>query len=161
MAAPTETARQEPVGVHLCDGYRTQIAFAADPDVSFWEITVTPPGVDGGEPIDATTMLNNVWRTMCVRQLKSATSMTGTAAYDPQVLPQLVALVNVVTSITIHMPDGSKWLIWGALTNFEIQEHAEGTLPIANWTITPTNQDPSDGTEEGPVYVPPGSGTPV
>lgn len=160
MAAPTFTERQEPQGVYLCDGYQTLIAFGADPDVSFWEISVTPPGADGGEPVDSTTMHNTTWRTMCVRHLKTLTPASGTAAYDPQVLTQLVNLINVVNAVTIHNPDGSAWVFWGALTGFELQERTEGGLPIANFTITPTNQDPSTGDEEGPVYVPPGSGTP-
>jgi hypothetical protein len=161
VSAPTFTERQEPVGVYLCDGHRTLISFAADPDVSFWEITVKPPGADGGEPIDSTTMHNNTWRTVCLRQLKTLTAATGTAAYDPQVLTQLVDLINNATSITVHNPDGSAWVFWGALTQFDVQDRAEGTLPIANFTVTPTNQDPTTGDEEGPVYVPPGSGTPV
>lgn len=161
MAAPTPTDRQDPVGVYLCDGYQTLITFAADPDASFWEISVTPPGADGGEPVDGTTMHNETWRTMCVRHLKTLTPASGTAAYDPQVLPQLVNLINVVTSVTVHQPDGSSWTFWGALTQFTIQEHSEGSLPIANFTVTPTNMDPSDGSEAGPVYTPPGSGTPV
>lgn len=155
MAAPSYTPMQMPDGIFLCDGYQTMITFEADPDVSFWEITVQPPGIDGGEPVDSTNMYNQTWRTMCMRTLKTLTQCSGTAAYDPKVLPQLTALINVVNSITVHMPDGSKWLFWGALTSFEIEPHTEGEMPLVNWTITPTNQDPNTGTEEGPVYVPP------
>ena len=159
MAAPSFTARVEPVGQYLTDGYQSLFTFAADPDVSFWEVTVKPPGAEGGDPIDTTTMHNSVWRTMALRQLKSLTEGSGTAAYDPQVLPQLTALINVLTSCTVHNPDGSAWVFWGGLTQFDVDERSEGGFPLANYTVTPTNMDPL-GNEEGPIYVPPGSGTP-
>lgn len=52
------TTRSAPGGTKLGDGFSTKIAFAADADVSLWEKTVTPPGVDGGDAVDTSTMHN-------------------------------------------------------------------------------------------------------
>ena len=80
MAAPAITARTTPAGIMLKDGYSTKIAFAADPDVSFWEKTVKPPGIDGGDGIEQTTMHNSAYRTMRSRSLKTLTEASGKAA---------------------------------------------------------------------------------
>lgn len=151
MAAPT-TARSTPVGVALRDGHSSKIAFQADPDVSFWEKSVKPPGIDGGDPIETSTMHNTTWRTMAPRSLRTATPLTVVAAYDPRVFDQIVALVNVETGITVHFSDGSTLDFYGFLQNFEPNELAEGTHPEATITITPTNTHPTSGAEVAPNY---------
>lgn len=153
MAAPTSTNRSTPgSGSPMPDGYQTLIAFEDDPDVSFWEKTVQPPGVDGGDPIDATTMHNTTWRTMRARSLKEMTESSLTVAYDPRVLSQINALINVEQAITVHFPDGSSWTFYGYLRTFEPGENQEGEQPEADITIQPTNWDPDNSAEEGPVY---------
>ena len=147
MGTPTTTARSTPQGIRLDDGFSTLIAFAADPDVSFWEQTVQPPGLDGGDPIETTTMHNENLRTMSSRALKTMTPMTTTAAYDPNVYNNLNSLINVETSITVIFPDGSTLAFFGFLQKFEPQELKEGEQPLASITIVPTNIDPSDGSE--------------
>ena len=153
MTAPVVTARQAPTGIRLDDGHPTFFAFAADPDVSFWEKTVTPPGMDGGDPVDIVTMHNVRWRTKGSRQLMDLTDCSATVAYDPIIYEQALALVNVETSITIHFPDGTTYSFYGFLRTFEPQEINEGEQPEANITITPTNKDPVTGEEEDPVLV--------
>lgn len=147
-------ARLTPVGRKLDDGHPTKIAFAADPDVSFWEKSVTAPGVDGGDAIDTTTMHNVVMRTMASRALKTLTSLELTVAYDPQVYDQIIALTNVEGLITVHFPDSSTLDFYGFLQNFEPDELVEGEQPEATVTITPTNVNPSDGSEALPNYTP-------
>jgi hypothetical protein len=115
MAAPTPTARSTPVGIKLDDGHSTKVTFATDPDISLWEKAVQPPGVDGGDEIQTTTMFNEVWRTTSPRQLKTLTPSTFKAAYDPAVYDQIVALVNVRTTITDTFPDGSTLASYGFL----------------------------------------------
>jgi len=66
----TTTARTTPTGNKLKDGFRTLIAFAADPDVKLWEKEVTLPGIDVGEKIPTTDMHNVTWRTYAPRALK-------------------------------------------------------------------------------------------
>lgn len=151
MAEPVVTPRSVPAGIMLDDGHPTVIAFAADPDVSFWERTVTPPGVDGGDPVETETMHNVTWRTRGARKLKEMTESSTTVGYDPGVFAQIVALINVETSITVHFSDGSTLSFFGYLRSFEPSEISEGELPEAEITIQPTNKDPDTGEEQGPI----------
>lgn len=147
------TVRQTPSGIKLDDGFSTKIAFNRDPDVSFWEKTVKPPGIDGGDAVETTTMHNVTWRTMSPRKLRTMTQMTSKAAYDPAVYDQIRELVNQEGSITVHFPDGSKLDFFGYLKDFEPDDHVEGTQPEATITIVPTNQDPVTGAETAPVLT--------
>jgi hypothetical protein len=151
MADPATTPRSDPVGIALKDGYQTLIAFAADPDVSFWEITVQPPGIEGGDPIDQTTMHNIDYRTMCPASLKTLTPVNVTASYDPDVLNQIESLINLNGSITIHFPDGSTTDFFGFLQTFEPGDNTENERPEATLTIVPSNWDPVNNVEAGPV----------
>lgn len=154
MAAPTSTARQTPVGIILGDGFSTKIAFARDPDVSFWEKTVGPPGIDGGEAIDQTTMHNVAWRTKSARTLKTLTDSSLTVAYDPNVYNNIIDnLINMAGSITVHFPDGSKLDFYGYLQSFEPDDLTEGEQPTATITIVVTNFDPVNRVEAGPVLT--------
>lgn len=153
MGTPANTSRVAPVGVKLGDGYSTKIAFAADSDVSFWEKTVQPPGHDGGDAVETTTMHNTTVRTFGARNLITMTESSVTAAYDPVVYDQILALVNVEGAITIHFPNGDTLDFFGYLKDFIPQPHAEGAQPEANITIVPTNVDPSDGSEASPNYI--------
>lgn len=153
MAAPALTARVFPAGIKMDDGFPTTIAFARDPDVSLWEKTVKPPGIDGGDPVDTNTMHNVAWRTKSPRKLKTMTESTITAAYDPKVITQIVELVNMEGSITVHYPDGSTLSFYGYLQKFEPSDMKEGEQPEASVTIVTTNQDPVTGSEEPPVLV--------
>lgn len=153
MAAPTVTPRQPPTGIRLRDGHASTIAFAAAPAVSFWEKSTKPPGVDGGDPIDTLTHFNTVWRPKRPRSLKSLSDVTVTAAYDPAVMTQIIGLVNVENAITIEWHDGSTVAFWGYLRTVEFSELTEGAQPELTATITPTNVDPSDGSEAGPVIT--------
>lgn len=145
MAAPTTSTRVTPVGTALENGYSSKITFATDTDISFWEKTVQPPGVEGGEPIETTTMYNTTWRSYAAQALKTLTPLTCTVAYDPVVYDQIIALINVNGAITCLFPNNDTLDFYGFLQNFEPAELAEGTHPEATITITPTNVDPSDG----------------
>lgn len=153
MAAPTATARQTPVGLKLKEGQSALITFAADPDVSFWEKGVKPPGIDGGDAIETKTHHNTTYTTKAARSLKTLTDVTVTAAYDPAVYTQILALVNVETTVTIEWHDGSTVAFYGFLRTVEFSDMVEGTQPELTATITPTNADPATGAEEGPVVV--------
>lgn len=151
MPAPTPTARQTPTGQKMDDGFSTKITFAADPDVALWEKSITPPGLDGGDPIDTTTMFNTDLRTKALRQLMEMKESSFTAAYRAGTLPQLIALINVLTVITLTFPNGKTWAFWGGLTKFEPGPLEEGTFPEATCTIAPTNEDTA-GNEQLPAY---------
>lgn len=148
----TTTARVTPTGVHLDDGFSTKIAFAADSNISFWEKSVKPFGLMGGDPIDVTTMFNSVYRTKALRQLKDGSTISGTAAYDPAVLDMIIALINVNGWLTIHHPNGDTWDVVGGLTVFEPPEHQEGEFPLASFEVVPTFRL-STGVETAPVFT--------
>lgn len=143
MAAPSAGTRSTPAGIRLRDGFATKICFTADTDVSLWEISVSPPGADGGDAVDTTTMWNTTYRTKYPRTLKEITDSSFTAAYDPTVLTQIIALVNVATTVTVIFPDGSTWAFFGYLRSFEPDEITEGEMPTATVNIVATNTDTS------------------
>lgn len=152
MAAPSATPRVDPAGLLLEDGYRSVITFATDTNLELWEKTVQPPGMDGGDAIDITTMHNDVWRTAASRALVTLTDSTAVCAYDPVCYTSLLALLNVHTTITHTFPDGSTVAYYGFLRSVEFAELVEGTQPEVTITITPTNRD-SSGVEYGPTVV--------
>ena len=159
MTAPSVTARSDPGSVNtynkmLQNGYRTLIAFSLDPDISFWEKSVTPISLDVGDPIDITTMHNDVWKTKAAPALADSGVVTTTVAWDPDSYNQILAILGVVGEFTIHLPDESEISFWGFIQKFEPGELANGTFPEATVTIVPTNYDPSTGTEESPVITP-------
>lgn len=152
MSAPTATARQTPAGIKLDDGFKTLVCPAANPTISFWEKTVKPPGLDGGDAIDTTTMHNNTWRTKAPRALVTMTDGDCKAAYDPNLYNTILTLLNVKTVWTVTFPDGSTLAFWGFLKSFAPDELKEGAQPEATVMIVPTNQD-STGTEQAPVLT--------
>jgi len=120
-----------------------------NPDFSIWEKTVKPPGVDGLPAIDTTTMHNVTWRSFSPRSLKTLTTFTVTGAYDPDCYDDAVTLVNENIVITVTFPDDAQICFWGAITNMDFAELAEGTHPQVTITVTPTNQD-NNGVLYGP-----------
>ena len=138
------------------DGFSTTIDFTDLPTVTFYEKTVTPPGMDGGGPNDTTTMLNTAWRTKAPKKLKSLTTMTLTAAYDPAVYTDIVGAngINNNQEITVNFPDGSTLVFWGWIDKFTPNEIVEGEQPTAEVIIECSNQDAA-GAEIAPVYTAP------
>jgi len=137
----------------LEDGYQSLVTIAADTNIDFWEKTSQPPGLDGGEPIPITTMHNVLYRTFVARELITLTPISFTAAYDPAVYDQILAVLNVHTTITVSFSDGSTIAFYGYLQKFEAAALVEGTQPEATITIVPTNYDPVNHVEAGPVVT--------
>jgi hypothetical protein len=142
----------------LEDGFSTVISFSESPNVLFKEISVTPPGLDGGGEIDTTTMRNTRWRTRAPKSLITLTEMSFEASYDPEVYVDILDMLNVKQEITVHFPDGSEYTFWGWLNSFEMNELSEGEFPTASCSIIPANQD-DQGDESDPVFVPAGGVT--
>lgn len=145
--------RETPLGTALEDGFSTKVAFSQDPDISLWEISVTPPGAEGGDAIDVSTMFNSSWRTKAARSLIELTDVTFTAAYDPKVYDQIISIINVVGQITVVFPDSTTLTFYGYLQSFVPGEAAEGGRPEADVTIVCTNRNPGSGAESAPVYA--------
>ena len=153
MAAPVPGAKGIPAGARLRDGFRTTIAFAIAPTASIWEVGVKPPGRDGGDPVQTSTMLNNAYHTFGARYLVKTDPMTGTFAYDPVVYNTMIGILNFETTITVTFPDGSTVAMYGWLSKFEPTELKEGEFPTASCTIVSSCTDPNTGEEEPPVYT--------
>lgn len=153
MAAPTPTPRVYPSGIRLDDGFSSLITLAIDTNIEFWEKTVKPPGLDGGEKVDTMTMHNQSYRTYGPRKLKTLTDMTTKAAYDPIVYQSILAAINVRTTITVTFPDGSTLAFYGYLQKFEPDDLEEGKQPEATITIVPTNYDPVNHVEAAAVLT--------
>lgn len=134
------------------DGHPTYIEFVSTPGLKIWEITVTPPGLDGGGENDTTTMRNVLWRTRQPKHLITLTEFSFVAAYDPAVYPQLLSALNVNQKFRVYFPDGDTYEFWGWLNEFKPNEVSEGAQPDANCTIIPSNQNNSF-VETAPVHT--------
>lgn len=135
------------------DGYQTLVSFAADSSVLMYEKSVTPPGIDGGGEVDTTTMLNTTYRTFKPKALITMTNAKMTVAFDSAVYPEIVALVNTNTLITLTFPDASTLAFWGWLDKFTPGDFVEGEQPTAEVEIVQSNQNDSD-VETAPVHTP-------
>lgn len=151
MTAPTPVTRLAPNGIRLEDGYRCIVGTDLDPDLAVWEIGVQPSGRDGQDPVNTNTMWNDTYFTKAPRALVDTTDMVLRVAYDPAVLPNIDAVVNVRGNWTATYPNGDTETVYGFLRSFIRAELVEGTMPEATMTITLTNTD-ANGNEEGPVY---------
>ncbi len=136
------------------DGYRTLVNFV-DTDISLVvkEKAVTPPGMDGGDLVDITTMRNDVWRTRNPRYLVTLTEFTFTAAYDPVIYTTLLSALNFIQLVVVTFPDNSTLEFYGWLQKVIPGENVEGTQPIITCTVTPANQDGVSGNEIAPLYT--------
>lgn len=155
MSAPTLSSRGTPTGIPLHDGFSTKISFNSNTTVSFWEKDVQPPGYDGGEKVDQTTMHNIQFKTSVPRTLIDVTGVKTKVAYDPNVYNsgQILSLINRNDSITVHFPEGSTLTFFGFLQKFTPASVAEGEQPVADIEIMPTNYDDVAHTEQAPVLV--------
>jgi hypothetical protein len=154
MANPTVTARLLPTGYRLQEGFKITYAFAANPGVQFWEKTVQPPSMDGGDAIEQTTQHNIKYRTWAPRALITLGESTVKAAYDPNVIPELLAIINFITSVTVHYPTNATWCFWGHIQKFVPDALEQGKQPEATITVIADNWDPNNNVEAGPVYTP-------
>lgn len=167
MAAPVAAAaRVNPStnpDIPLQDGHPTKVALNSAPGIAIWENNATPPGVDGGDPVDLTTFFNTVWRSFAPRQLRTMTEMRLVGLYDPVIWDEdndtpdpgsnIIDATNRLDTITVFHPDGSTLAFFGYLRAFNPQEHVEGTPPLAEMVIQPTNWDPVNDVEAGPAMV--------
>lgn len=153
MAAPTPSTRVAPAGIKLPDGYQCLVTIAADTDISFWEKTTTPIPLEGGEPIDQTTQHNVDYITKFPQQLIDTGEGQVTAAYDPAVYTQLLAILNVPTTITYSFYDGSTLAFYGYVKSAAPAAQQRGTQPEMTITIVSTNWDHVNKVEAGPVLT--------
>jgi hypothetical protein len=158
MAAPaTDLVRIDPsdLGIRLDDGFSTKILIGANLSILLWDKSSQPPGVDGGDEIETTTMFNLEYRTFAPRRLKTLSPVELTCAYEPGVyaVNEIMAIINQNTTINVVFSDGSVLGFFGYLKVFTPQTVEEGSQPEANCTIVPTNWDPDNNVEAGPALA--------
>ncbi len=151
MAAPSPSQRVVPTGYKMPDGYRTLIVISGKTAIQFWEKSVRPPGLDSGGGIDVTTMLNNTWRT---KRLITVTDSEAKAAFDPDVITDIINYVGRTVTITYWYPDGSSFCFFGFIDKFQPDTFEEGKFPEATLSIMAANEDPANSyIEAGPVFT--------
>lgn len=159
MAAPTPTARVTPTGIPLETGHSTLFTISLDTNISFWEKTPKPAGIDNGDKIPTTTHHNTTWRTFAPRPLLEMTDATIVAAYDPIVHDELVAIIgkrklgSTACVITEKYPDTSTLCYYGYVKSAEKSDNVEENQPELTVTIVVTNWDPINNVEASPVLT--------
>lgn len=153
MAAPSVTARVAPTGRKVPDGQGVKIAFKSNPDLLFWERSLTPPSIDGGDAIDITDSFNTTWETSAARTLKKLGDVEVEGFWEPGSYAEVLALVNVEDEITLIYPDGSTESHFAFVRMFEREEVARGEPLTGTLTITPTSWDHVNRVEAGPNVV--------
>ena len=153
MTAPSPTDRVTPTGTMLEDGYQSLITVASDTDITFWEKTVTPPALEGGDKIDITTMHNSNVMTFAAQSLYETGDVTTKVAYEIQSYADIQDIINTNTTVTVTLPGGDQAAFFGYVKSFVPDENVKGTQPEATVTIVATNIDPASGDEEVPVFV--------
>ena len=139
--------------MRLDDGFPTTIRFSENPNVKFWEKTITPPGIMGGGGNETTTMRNTRVRTKAPKKLLDVGDMALTVAYDPEVIDEILEMAQVNQKMWIEWPDGSAEEVWGWIDEFNRNElTTDGEQPTADVVIVISNQD-NDGEEVLPEYL--------
>lgn len=167
MAAPANTNRLSPLALGfgpLPNGYRAFIAFENAPSLAVFEKAVTPPGMDGGEPIDITTMHNVRSRTKAPRHLIEPTDTSMRVGYNTIVWDDTHAqditeetiedLINDNQSITVSFPDGATYDFFGWLKSWTPSEMEDGIFPEADMVIVQSNWDHINCVESVAVFTP-------
>jgi len=136
------------------DGYQCLITFALEAAVKMWEKTAKPPGISGGGAIDITTMHNTAVRTNSPKSLYTVSESTLSVAWDPALYLQIIAMINKNQLITVTFPDTSTLAFYGWIDEFSPGDLEEGSQPMADITIIPTNLNASN-VETIPAYTAP------
>jgi hypothetical protein len=127
-----------PVGNKIGDGFPIILTFANNPTLALWWKTVKPPGMQGGEAVDDTSMYNVAYNTFNPRKLKKLTPVTSTAQWDEDQYNAYFDQINKNQLISVTFPSGRVIQFWGYLQNFDPNEMSEGNDTTAAVTIMPT-----------------------
>jgi hypothetical protein len=137
----------------LKDGHPTLVTFESFTSVLFKHQSVTPFGVDGGNPNDVSAFENEEMRTMVPPVLKTATPMSLTVFYDPAIIDDIWDMVNQNQRMTVTHSDTSGWRFWGWLRSFVPNRNVDNSPPTADIVLQPSNLDNSFN-EVKPEYIP-------
>jgi hypothetical protein len=153
MAAPVPHAPEDNTGAVLGNGYGARLVFSSNPTVPFEEVEVTPPGWEGGEPLDLSNHHNKKYRTKAPRRLIDMTDAELTVNYSTDMVGDIEGLVNHHDTITVWWPDNAHVAFYGYLRTFKPGRLVDGEKPSATVTVVVTNTDPATCKEAGPTWV--------
>lgn len=142
-----------PVAGIVHDGHSTIVDFSLDETISFVEVSVRPPGLQGGGANDATNMRTTRWRTNFAKKLLTATPAEIMVQYNPVIYETIIAMFQINQKMTITMPDLSKVDVWGWIDEFTPDTNVEGKTPTGKIMFIPSNLDDTES-EVGPLYTP-------
>jgi hypothetical protein len=125
----------------LANGFRSLISFALRPNLFVREKEIQPPEIDGGGPIDTTTMRNLAWRTKAAKSLKDLGEIVLQVQFDPFVYSQLSVDINTPQTMTVTFPDGAFIQFVAYINKFTPPSMKEGEFPLAELRIVPTNKE--------------------
>jgi hypothetical protein len=137
----------------LPNGHRTLVTIAGV-TAQFEEVSVTPPGIKGDDPIEQTNMRANNYRTFSGGALMTMSEMTLKVNYAVGAYTQLLPLIRKNRYVTITFFDGSSISLYCIITSFTPEELQTNEKPTATLVLTPSNLTTSDPPgETGPVYA--------
>lgn len=144
----------DPVTDVMQEGHGAMIGFDLDPDIFLHmeETEVTPPGFDGGGPIDMTSHRNAAYRTKAAKFLKEITNGSITVFWNPAVYENILAMGNKNQLITFTLPEGTTIAVWGYLNTFQPGAVVSGSAPTAQAEVVVTLLN-NDREEVDPVVV--------
>jgi hypothetical protein len=137
------------------NGFSTTLSFSLNPTLEFYEVEVQPPGWEGGDPINTTTMRNTLLETFTPASLQTLTEITISAAYTSDIFHLTTGvkeMINKNQEITVTLPDGATFKFWGFIRGWNPPTHTKNVRPMASFRIAPSNTNASK-VETLPVFV--------
>jgi len=127
---------------HFTDGYNCRISLV-NQGITVYEKNVTPPGVEGGDPINITTNDNGDFQSFAPRSRKQKTPAQSEVTYNDTDLDALEAAVDQSDDILRVWPDDSTKLESGWLRSSIPNQTQEGEQPTTNLTFEYQGEAPA------------------
>lgn len=144
VVGPVVRAALPPASFFLKNGFRSLISLDANPAIKLWEKSLVPPGIDGGPLVPLGDMWNKKFRSFAPGDLATVTEARAVVAYDPAVVDEIQAVVNVESVVTIQFPNGKYWAAEGVLQKFTPGDMVDGIQPTALVVFAFLMQDPDE-----------------
>jgi hypothetical protein len=136
-------------------GFGTTISITADAKtVTFEEVTVTYPGIQGNEKIEQTSNQNTGYKSYVPGDLKEVTDTSATVFYSTDEWADILAIINISGALTLTFKNGDSigdtdaWLVSAVPTGATINERptmdivvsfaGETDAGVATQTVTAT-----------------------
>lgn len=135
----------EPTGVTLTFTLDTNETF------EFYYIDLTPPSIEGGDPINTTLLSTTNFHTKMPPELKDIDNIQFTAEYQPDVV--LTAPYNRPGDIEIYFPGQGTMFFRGYLKNFKADALKPGERATGSGEFVVTNTADDGFTPENPTWT--------